>query len=176
MGNCACINPEHLKQTDYQFNLKLMNKVSHNQLLDSNLLKNKESLSPLGKTSMMTNLKQINLSISHISSISNDSIISNFHQNLSLIKHDLPKNSLFYGKKKNKNNSSTILINPKNLNNGVRTPTMKIDNFIPEEIKINLKENNKDIKHNKYSSNTDLRRPILSKLYKYSKKKKEKLE
>ena len=82
----------------------------------------------------------------------------------------------FMVKKKNKNNSSTILINPKNLNNEVRTPKMKIDNFIPDEIKINLKENNKDIKHNKYSSNTDLRRPILSKLYKYSKKKKEKLE
>ena len=170
MGNCSCIENQYLNHSDYKLIFKSLKETpTPKNFYEKKVTKIKDSLSPIRKTTMISNLKQINLSVSNISNFSNE-LSFNILQNNS--KNETQKKN--FTLLKNKNNSSTLI---KKIQNGERTPKMCFDNYIPQEMKLTFKENTKNNESNRCaSSNMDLRRPILAKLYKYNKRNKVKVE
>ena len=201
MGNCACIQNDYLKKKDYQINLKSIRNVPSKNFYDikgsgikdslvgTTVISNHKHLNNLNNisneltNSFINNLGIINHQSSKKSNFQNSHIIipeiqnsysQNNNKNQNLLKvnniqnfkinqiHDSIKTS-FYWKKREKYDSGKII----KLQNGEITPKVSSINY-PEII---IPDKEQSIVSKSFS-NTDLRKPILSKLYKHNKKNK----
>ena len=188
MGNCACIESNLLKKNEYQINIKSLRNIPSKYFYDIKGSRIKESLSPLGATTLISNHKHLNI----LNNITNDLTNSYIH-NSGIINQDLPKNSIIqnsdftnkeiknsYNNNNYKNNinhdlykNSFYLKKDKyssgkieKIQKGEISPTIDSKNL--SEINFNFKDKSTP---SKSLSNTDLRKPILSKLYQHNKKK-----
>ena len=202
MGNCACIQSDDLRKKDYQINIKSIRNDSSKNVYDIKGSGIKESLSIGGTTvisnhkhtnylsnisnelsnSLINNLGIINHESSKKSLVHNshftvpeikNSCFYNNSKNYDCIKStntqkyksnlNNDSKTSFYWKKKDQYNSGKI----QQFKNGETTPKACIRN-VPE-ITLNYKE---EPTLTKSFSNTDVRKPILSKLYKHNKRNK----
>lgn len=202
MGNCACIESNLLKKNEYQINIKSLRNIPSKYFYDIKGSRIKESLSPLGATTLISNHKHLNI----LNNITNDLTNSYIHSS-GIINQDLPKNSIIqnsditnkeiqnsYNNNNYKNNDLIKVNNHQNYKNNInhdlyknsfylkkdKYSSGKIEKIQKDEISPtidskNLSEINFNFKDkstpSKSLSNTDLRKPILSKLYQHNKKK-----